>query len=473
MSVETRPAYGSRRGRNAAPTKPRKREWWHYLLASLGLLALIGLVWAAYASWFSIIHVRTTYARVSGLVISLSAKDDSRVQEILVSTGDTVKNGQVVAYLDKAGPEADVQQAQAKLDAANSALARAEADLEMTIRQTTAGAQQAEAELAAAQARLAQAEAEMKMQAQQQPDEVRKAEADLARLKAGPRPQEIKQARAEVKAAESQLARADASLRRMEKLYQEGAISAQAIDTARTDKDVAEATLDAARENLSILEGGSRPEDIAAAEAALALAKAKTYEGQMMGHQVATRKAESHQAEAVLSSVLSTKREVALKEQDVLSQRAAVAEAQAALDSAKARLADVVLRSTTDGVVVRGPGKSVHDGEVVTAGQPIVTIVDTKGSLWISASVSELYVSRVKEGQPVLITLDAFPGRKLIGHVAQVAKATDMSSTTSTTASPWQVQQVPIRISFDPKALRLPGQGIIPGMTCQAWIDVR
>ena len=438
------------------------------MLAGLGLLALVGLVWGTYASWFSLTHVRTTYARVSGLVISLSAKDDSRVQEILVSTGDLIKNGQVVAYLDKAGPEAQVQQAKARLDAANSALARANADLEMTIRQTTAGAQQAEAELAAAQARLAQAEAEMRMQARQQPDEVRKAQAELARLKAGPRPQEIKQARAEVNAAESQLARADSSLRRIEKLHQEGAISAQALDTARTDKEVAEATLDVARQNLSILEAGSRPEDIAAAEAALAVANAKTYEGQMKGHQVATRKAEAHQAEAVLSSVLSQKREVALKEQDVLSQRAAVAEAQAQLDIAKASLADAVLRSTTNGVVVRGPGRSVHDGEVVTAGSPIVTIVDTQGPLWISASISELYVARVKEGQPVLLRIDAFPGRKFTGRVAQVARATDMSSTTSAASSPWQIQQVPIRISFENKDAR-----VIPGMTCEAWIDVR
>jgi len=452
------------------------------LLAGLGLLALVGLVWGTYASWFSLTHVRTTYARVSGLVISLSAKDDSRVQEILVSTGDLIKNGQVVAYLDKAGPEAQVQQAKARLDAANSALARANADLEMTIRQTTAGAQQAEAELAAAQARLAQAEAEMQMQARQQPDEVRKAQAelaaaraDLARLRAGPRPQEIEQVRSDVTAAESRLASATASLRRMEKLHQEGAISAQALDTARTDKDVADANLASSRQKLNLLEAGTRAEDVeaaqqavAAAEAALAVANAKTYEGQMKGHQVATRKAEAHQAEAVLSSVLSQKREVALKEQDVLSQRAAVAEAQAQLDIAKASLADAVLRSTTSGVVVRGPGRSVHDGEVVTAGSPIVTIVDTQGPLWISASISELYVARVKEGQPVLLRIDAFPGREFTGRVAQVARATDMSSTTSAASSPWQIQQVPIRISFENKDAR-----VIPGMTCEAWIDVR
>jgi multidrug resistance efflux pump len=479
MAADARPAYGPRRARNAGGTRDRKREWWHYLLAGIGLAVLLGIIWGIYAIWFSLTHVRTSYARVSGFVVSLSAKDDTRVQQIPVHTGDVVKKGQTVALLDKADLEAQVEQAEASLEAAKSALARAETDLEMTIRQTAASADEAEAQLSAAHARLAQAEAELQMQARQQPDEVRKAQAelsaarsDLARLKAGPRPQEVEQGRADVKAAESHLAQATSSLQRLEKLHQEGAVSAQVLDTARMDKDVAEATLASARQKLNMLEAGTRQEDIqageqavAAAEAALAVANAKTYEGQMKGQQVATRQAEQRQAQAVLSSTLSKKSEVALKEQDVLAQRAAVGEAQAQLDSAKARLSDAVLRSTTDGVVVRGPGRSIHEGESVAQGEPIVTIVSTEGDLWISASVSELTVARVEEGQPVLIRIDAFPRRKFRGKVAQVGKATEISTTAS---SPWQLQQVPIKITFDTNHAR-----VIPGMTCQAWIDVR
>lgn len=185
----------------------------------------------------------------------------------------------------------------------------------------------------------------------------------------------------------------------------------------------------------------------------------------MKAQQVATRQAEERQAAASLSAVLSQQRTVALKEQDVLAQRAAVAEAEAAVDAAKARLSNAVIRSTENGVVVRGPGKAVHAGEVVTKGIPIVTIVAADDPLWISASVSELVVGRVREGQPVLIKIDAFRRREFRGKVAQLGGATEIAAGES---NPWQLQQVPIKITFDPD-----GAPVIPGMTCRAWIDVR
>jgi multidrug resistance efflux pump len=459
--------------------KAKRREWWHYLAAAVGLCALLGIVYGAYAVWFSLTHVRASYARVSGLVISISAKDDTKVDRILVSTGERVRKGQVVALLDKAAFDAEANRAEANLQAAKSALVRAETDLEMTIRQTAASTEEADAQLAAAQGRLAQAEADMEMQSRQQRDEARKASAELAaakanlaRLQSGARPQEIAQAKADTKAAESQLANATAQLRRMEKLQEQGAVSAQALDAARTDKEVAEATVAAVREKLSLLQSGSRQEEIeaakqavAAAEAGLAVANAKTYEGTMKVQQVVTRRAEQKQAAAFLRSTVSQGSSVALKEQDVLAQRAAVAETQAAVEAAKARVSDAVLRSNENGVVVRGPGRSVHAGEVVTKGAPIVTIVATDSPLWISASLSELVVGRVREGQRVLIKLDAFRGRALYGKVAQVGGATEISTTDT---SPWQLQQVPVKITFEPK-----GMQVIPGMTCRAWLDVR
>ncbi len=465
MSGEPRPGYGPRRGRNAQQTQARKREWWHYLVGAGILIALVGLIWGAYAIWFTLTHVRTSYARVSAFVVSLAAKTDTRVQRIPVKTGDLVKKGQIVAILDKADLEAQVEQARAALEAAKTSLSRAETQLEMTKRQTASSIAQAEAELAAARAALAKSKAQLEMDTQQYRSEVRKAQAELDRLKAGPRPQEIAQARAAVQAAESELARATATLQRMQRLQQQGAGSAQALDQALSDKQVAEANLMSAREKLSLLQEGSRPEDIAAAEAALALAKAKSYEGQMMRQEIVTQEAQVRRAEAMLQAALSQKKQVALKEQDVLAQRAAVAQAQAELEAAKSRLADAVLRSTTNGVVVRGPGRIVHEGEVVSKGEPIVTIASTDRPLWISGGVTELVVAKLKPGQSVMIRLDAFPRRKFKGKLIQVGKATASSPGAS---SPWQLQQIPLKISLDAKDPR-----IIPGMTCRAWIDIR
>lgn len=479
MTAEARPTPRVR-PRSPSETRARQRQWWHYALVTTGLLALAGMGWGGHSLWFSLTHVRASYARVSGYVVNVSAKDDTRVREVLVATGQTVRQGQEVARLDNADLQATVGQAKATLEARQSDVVRAEADLEMTIRQTAATEAQAQAELNAAEARLAQAEAEARMQLRQQPDEVRRAsaqlaaaKADLARLKAGARPQEIAQARAELVAAEAQFSKATTTLSRMQKLEGSGAVSAEQLDAARTDKQVAETAVTSARERLSLIEAGSRTEDVQraqatvlAAEAALEVAKANALQGQMKQQQVATRNAEKQQAAALVFAAQATRRSVALREQDVLAKRAAVAEAEAALRGTEVRLSETALRSPVNGVVVRGPGASVHNGEVVAKGAPIVTVVSTDGSLWITGSVSELHAARVREGQRVTIRIGAFPRRTFRGEVSQVGGATEFAP--AGTDSPWMLQQVPIKVSFNAE-----GAQVKPGMTCRLWIDVR
>ena len=464
MSVVTRPTPRAR-PRSRSEAGARRIRWWHYVLAASALAALAGLAYGVYAIWFSLTHARTSYARVSGYMVTLSAKDDTRLQRLLVRTGDRVHKGQAVASLDNADIDAEVDQARASVQAKESALNRAEADLELTIRQTAASIEEAEAQLSASRARLIQAE-------RSQPDEVRRARADLAaakarlaQLQAGSRPQEIEQVKADLASAESQLARATATLRRNEKLQKEGAVSAQALDTARSDEEVAQAAVASQRQRLSLLQAGSRPEDIEAARqaaasagAALAVAIAKS--------PVDTLAAESRQYEAGLKSAQSQQRNVALKEQDVLAQRAAVAEARAALEAVKARLSYTELRSTQNGIVIAGRGQSLHEGEVVTKGLPIATIVSTDDPFWITASVSELLVSRVREGQLAIIKIDAFRGHTFEGKVTQVGGATEFSAEDS----PWALKQVPIKLSFDSQGLK---EQLKPGMSCRVWIDVR
>lgn len=444
------------------------------------LLMLGGLGWGGHALWFGVTHVRATYARVSGYVVNVSAKSDTRVKQLLVKTGDTVRRGQPVALLDDADLRASVSQAKATLAARQSDVTRAEADLEMTIRQTAASEAEAEAALNAAQARLAQAEAEAKMQSQTQPDEVRRASAqlaaaraDLARLKAGARPQEIAQARADLAAAQAQFNKATTTLSRMQKLEGSGAVSAEQLDSARTDKQVADSAVTSAREKLSLIEAGSRAEDVERAqatvleaEAALEVAKSNSLQGQMKEQAVATRNAEKQQAVASVGAAAAAGRVAALREQDVLAKRAAVEEAEAALRGAEVRLSESSLRSPVNGVVVRGPGEAVHDGEFVAKGAPVITVVSTEGALWITGSVSELYSTRVQEGQPVIIRIEAFPHRRFSGKVTQVGGAMEIS--TGATDSPWMLQQVPIKVSFDAD-----GAQVKPRMSCRMWIDVR
>lgn len=430
MAVPVRPVRSTRSGSQAA--KGKGRAWWHYAVVVTILLLLGALVWGGYAAWFSFTHVRASYARVTGLVVNIGARDDTRVDRIPVRTGDTVRKGQIVVTLDKADLAAEVERAKATLAAKQSDLARAERELELTIRESAASLDQANAQLAAARARLKQAQAELDLQSQQQPDQVRKAQADLD-------------------SARSKLSDAEATLKRMEKLQAEGAISAQGLDQARTQHQTAQA-------------------GVRAVEAALAVAQADSYQGQIRQETVATRAAEELQARAGVRSAETSSRRVAMAEEQVMAQQAAVSEAKASVEAAEARLSYAVLRSPVNGVVVKGPGRSVKDGEAVSNGEPIVTVLANDVPFWISASVSELYAGRVKEGQPVLIRIDSvytgrFGRRWLHGKIEKVGAATEFQANES---SPWMVQQVPMKIAFDPEGLP-----VKHGATCRAWIDVR
>ena len=160
--------------------------------------------------------------------------------EDLVRTGDQVKKGQALVLLDNAVLEAQVSQAKASLAEKQDALSAAEADLEMTIRRSSAGEEQATAAVSAAKARLAQAQAEMDLQAKQQPDDVKNAEAHLATTQsesgaAASQTRPRRMARPSPRsAAEAQLTKATTTLAQMEKLRGYGRAFSAGLDTTRS-----------------------------------------------------------------------------------------------------------------------------------------------------------------------------------------------------------------------------------------------
>lgn len=143
--------------------------------------------------------------------------------------------------------------------------------------------------------------------------------------------------------------------------------------------------------------------------------------------------------------------------------------AEAALALAKIDLANTVIRAPRDGQVSEA---TVRRGQYVTAGSQLLFLVPDQ--LWVVANFKEGQTWRMRIGQPVRFTVDAFEGAALTGHVEQIAPATgsefsvlrpDNASGNFTKV----VQRLPIRIAIDPgqelaKRLR-------PGMSVTAEVD--
>jgi membrane fusion protein, multidrug efflux system len=97
----------------------------------------------------------------------------------------------------------------------------------------------------------------------------------------------------------------------------------------------------------------------------------------------------------------------------------ASARAQFAGASESARRASIV--SAIDGVVSE---RDVNEGEAVSIGQKLLTIVNSK-VLTLTGQTTVQAASQVRVGLPVTFTLDAYPGREFTGKIARVDPVAD------------------------------------------------
>ena len=107
----------------------------------------------------------------------------------------------------------------------------------------------------------------------------------------------------------------------------------------------------------------------------------------------------------------------------IMSARAGVLQQDAALKQAATDLERSVIRAPIDGVVIK---REVEPGQTVQASMTAPTLFTIASSLErmeVEARVDEADIGRVREGQPVRFTVDAFPGTGFAGTVRQIRKA--------------------------------------------------
>jgi len=92
---------------------------------------------------------------------------------------------------------------------------------------------------------------------------------------------------------------------------------------------------------------------------------------------------------------------------------------EAQLDAAKAKVSAFAVIAPFDGVVAELKAKT---GSSINAGEIAVTIADTSSWLVVTTDVTEIDVVKLKEGQPVTVTLDAIPDVKMKGKVLAIGQ---------------------------------------------------
>jgi len=243
--------------------------------------------------------------RIEAVTVDLAPKVSGRVLEVSATEGQRVRSGDVLVRLDLGSTALDVAREQAAVAAAEARLA----DLERGSR---------EPELAAARAQVAE----------------RSAALDLARK----------------------------GFARQEQLLGRGVGSQREYDEARAGLERAEAALDVSRNNLRLLEAGSRQDQ--------------------------KRRA-----------------------------RDDVERARTVLEQAKVQAAEAEIRAPADGVVLH---RLVEPGALLAPGQSALTLALTE-RLYVRVFIPETRMGQVRPGSAATVRVDSFPDRDFPAHVSEIS----------------------------------------------------
>ena len=176
---------------------------------------------------------------------------------------------------------------------------------------------------------------------------------------------------------------------------------------------------------------------------------------------IATQQASLTQATAQLG-------QVSMLEQQIEVLRGELAALVAQADQVRQEIADRTLRAPCDGIVDR---TFIHAGDYVQTGQWLMMLHDPNDE-WVEANVKETAIGRVRVGQPVSVTVDAYRGLVLQGRVLRVGNAATNQFALLPSPNPSGnftkiTQRVPVRVAFD--KLEHPLQ---PGLMAEVSIDV-
>ncbi len=242
--------------------------------------------------------------------VTVSSKISGRVTAVPVKEGDTVTVGQVLARLETGELIAQVQQAEATLQATR---------------------------------------------------------ARLRMLEEGPRSQERVQMQGAVALAKANYESAKENLARMRMLFEAGAIGKAQLDAAQLQVDAARQQYEASLQQWNMVETGPRAEEMEMA-------------------------------------------------------RAQVAQAQAAVAFARLQASNATITSPLAGTVTR---RFVEPGVTLALGQMAVARVAQIDSVYVVLDVSETDLSRVQVGQPSELRVDAYPDKAFTGTVRELGQAAE------------------------------------------------
>lgn len=399
-------------------TIAKKLRGWIVAVVILGIaIALIFVLsynWTAWAS--SGEEQKTDDAYLRADVTPLSTKASGLVASVEVTDYQTVKAGDLLVRLRDEDFRAQVAQAEAAVQAGESALVNNQRQKELQ----DARVQQAQTGIVAAEAEVSAAEAG------------------------------ILAANSAIANAQSGLTGTEADVQRtsLERKRQEALVAVQSATRQRLEQAVAD-------EERYRAQRASRNTEIESARAQLA------------SRQADLSRARAH-VESTRSELEAQRRQRSVLDSQEQMLRADLKAKQAALDLARTNLSYTLIVAPEDGIVGE---RRVRAGQFVSPGTQIVSLVERP--VWVQANYRETQLKRIRPGDPSDIRVDAFPGLVLKGKVAEISPASGsqfalLPPDNATGNFTKVTQRVPVKIVLD--ANQSGADRLRPGLSVTAVI---
>ena len=428
--------------------RPLYRRPGFLLVVALVLLAAIvfgGRYWLYARS-----HESTDDAFIDGHIIQVSPKVSGYVLKVYVTDNQQVKQGDLLAELDPRDLEAKADQAKAALNAGQAQQKQTETQVTLTRASTHAIVQQASAGVQQARSNVRGARAG----ATSERNRTAQAEAGIGAAEAN-----AQQARAQLAAAQAEAARANADVPRYQALAEKDEVSLQRLDQAIATARTANAQVEAARQRVSAAE--------AQVNESRAATSAQASTAQRAQSQIGAAQAQVNEALGRLSQANTAPQQVAVSQAQAASAGANIQQLEAAVAQAELELSYTKIYAPDDGRVTR---KAVEAGALVQVGQPLLAVVP--GDVWVTANFKENQIGSIRPGQPVDVSVDAYPDRVFKAHVDSIQSGTGarfslIPPENATGSYVKVVQRVPVKIVFEPNQIDsqhmlAPGMSVVP-----------
>lgn len=201
-----------------------------------------------------------------------------------------------------------------------------------------------------------------------------KAKVQLSDVQQGARSQEREEARASLDSAKSVYQQAKLDYERYRSLFEQGAISRQQVDTAKSAFEVAMSSVNAAQQRLSLIQEGTRAEQI-------------------------------------------------------IAQQKEVERNQAIVQASRVMLDDTVLRSPLAGLVL---SKNYERGEYAPAGAALYTVANLD-DCWVKIYIASTQLGLINVGQQAEVRIDSFPERVFQGTIKEISDVAEFTPRQSVT----------------------------------------